>query len=98
VAAALGQACWSTSVVHHLLSDPVDTGTAYFNRYDDGPAPGPRSGLPACKPIPVPAILDEATAELARTQLARNALLSFRCNQKYRYLAPAGAALLQMQR
>jgi site-specific DNA recombinase len=96
-----GKDCWSTSVVHHILSDPVYTGTAYFNRYDYVPAArprrphGPRSGLPTCKrlnphdewvPIPVPAIIDRDVAELAQAQLARNALLSFRRNQKYTYL------------
>jgi len=96
-----GKACWSTSVVHHILSDPVYTGTAYVNRYEYVPAVkprrplGPRGGLPTCKrlkgrdewvPIPVPAIIDPATAELAQAQLARNALLSFRRNQKYSYL------------
>ena len=37
-----GKPCWSTSVVHHILSDPVYTGTAYANRYDYVPAARPR--------------------------------------------------------
>jgi DNA invertase Pin-like site-specific DNA recombinase len=51
-----GRPCWSTSVVHHILSDPVVTGTAYANRYAYLPAAkprrpdGPRAGAPARTP------------------------------------------------
>jgi site-specific DNA recombinase len=96
-----GKPCWSTALVHHILSDPVYTGVAYANRYAYVPAkrprgrPGPRQGEASCKqlrppeewiPIPVPAIIDTATADRARAQLARNAQLSFRRNQKHTYL------------
>jgi site-specific DNA recombinase len=63
---------WSASTVHHILSDPVYTGTAYANRYAAAPARRPRSprsraGEPNCRrlrpkdewiAIPVPAIID----------------------------------------
>jgi site-specific DNA recombinase len=96
-----GKPYWSASVVHHILSDPVYTGTAYVNRYDYVPAvkprrpESPRSGSPTCKrrrppedwiAIPVPAIIDPATADQAQAQRARNAVLSFRHNQKHDYL------------
>jgi site-specific DNA recombinase len=96
-----GRPSWSTSVVHHILSDPVYTGTAYANRYQYVPAikprrrDGARAGGPACrrlKPpddwiaIPVPALVDQDLAERARAQLARNATLSFRHNTKHAYL------------
>src|SRR5215216_4219997 len=96
-----GKPYWSASVVHHILSDPVYTGTAYVNRYDYVPAvkprrpESPRSGSPTCKrrrppedwiAIPVPALIDPATADQAEAQRARNAVLSYRHNQKHDYL------------
>lgn len=96
-----GKHPWSPSVVHHILADPVYTGTAYANRYRYVPAKkphttrGPRTGENSCRqlkprdewiPIPVPAIVDEATYERAQDQLARNAKLSYRHNTKYNYL------------
>jgi site-specific DNA recombinase len=96
-----GKPYWSASVVHHILSDPVYSGTAYVNRYDYVPAvkprrpESPRSGSPTCKrrrpaedwiAIPVPAIIDPATADQAQAQRARNAVLSYRHNQKHDYL------------
>jgi site-specific DNA recombinase len=96
-----GKPYWAASVVHHILSDPVYTGTAYVNRYDYVPAvkprrpESPRSGSPTCKrrrppedwiAIPVPAIIDPATADQAQAQRARNAVLSYRHNQKHDYL------------
>jgi site-specific DNA recombinase len=95
-----GRGAWAPSVVQHILSDPVYTGTAYTNRYEHVPAKrprarGPYAGQPTVrriKPraqwiaIPVPPLIDQATAERARAQLARNAQLSFRNNTKYNYL------------
>jgi site-specific DNA recombinase len=94
-----GRPCWSTSVVHHILDDPIYTGTAYTNRYRFVPAVKPRAprraGTPSCrqlKPqeewiaIPVPSIIDEETRQQAQAQLARNAALSFRHNTKHDYL------------
>ena len=96
-----GRHPWSPSLVHHILADPVYTGTAYANRYSFI-APkrprrerGPRTGTATCrqlKPreqwiaIPVPAIVDAQTWDRAQAQLARNAKLSFRNNSKYNYL------------
>jgi site-specific DNA recombinase len=91
---------WSASVVHHVLSDPVYMGIAYANRYRFVPpkqprSRGPRSGENTCRqprpsaewiPIPVPAIVDADTHRRAEDQLARNAMLSFRHNQRYTYL------------
>ena len=96
-----GGRCWSSSVVHHVLTDPVYTGTAYANRYQAVPPRrvrhphGPKT-KEACShqrrppeewiAVPVPAIIDGATFEHAQEQLARNAALSFRHNTKRRYL------------
>ena len=95
-----GRKAWSASVVHHILADPIYTGTAYTNRYRFSPAkkprkPGPRNHQNTCrqlKPreewigIPVPAIITAELYERAQAQLARNAKLSFRNNRKYSYL------------
>jgi site-specific DNA recombinase len=93
-----GKPCRSTAVVHHILSDPVYLGTAYFNCYHYLPAvkprrpQSPRSGGPTCKrlnaeadwiAIPVPALIDAGVAEQTHAQLARNAALSFRNNCKH---------------
>jgi site-specific DNA recombinase len=96
-----GRHPWSPSVVHHILSDPVYAGTAYANRYTFVPPKkprrdrGPRSHEASCrqpKPreqwiaISVPALVETDTWDRAQTQLARNAVLSFRNNTKYNYL------------
>lgn len=96
-----GKHPWSPSVVHHILADPIYTGTAYANRYryvvpkKPRAARGPRTAEASCRqpkpqdewiPIPVPAIIDQLTFERAREQLARNAALSYRHNTKYSYL------------
>src|SRR5579859_2181955 len=96
-----GKHPWSPSVVHHILADPVYSGTAYANRYryvvpkKPRAVRGPRSAEASCRqpkpqeewiPIPVPALIDPATFERAQEQLARNAALSFRHNTKYSYL------------
>jgi site-specific DNA recombinase len=96
-----GKHPWSPSVVHHILTDPVYTGTAYTNRYRFVPPKNPRApqrpqaSENTCRqprpredwiPIPVPALLDQQTFDLAQAQLARNAALSFRHNTKYAYL------------
>jgi len=95
-----GRRAWSPSTVQHILADPVYTGTAYTNRYDHVLAKKPRSHGPYAgvatvrrpKPreqwiaIPVPALIDHATAERAQAQLARNARLSFRHNTRHNYL------------
>ena len=96
-----GKHPWSPSVVHHILSDPVYAGTAYANRYDLVEAKKPRSRKPGytgkgCRrlrpreqwiAIPVPPIIEPGTTGIAReTQLADNARLSFRNNQKHNHL------------
>jgi site-specific DNA recombinase len=96
-----GKHPWSPATVHHILADPVYTGTAYANRYRYVPPKKPRSprgphaAEASCRqlrpqdewiPIPVPALIDHATYELAQAQLAHNATLSFRHNTKYAYL------------
>ena len=91
---------WAPSVVHHILADPVYAGTAYANRYHCIPPRRPRTRGPRTVenssyqlrpkeewiPIPVPAIIDQATYHQAQEQLARNARLSFRHNIKHAYL------------
>ena len=95
-----GRRPWSPSTVHHILSDPVYTGTAYSNRYEYLPSRKPRSRKPSysgkgtrrLRPreqwiaIPVPPLIDQDTWDRAQAQLARNAVLSFRNNRKHNYL------------
>jgi site-specific DNA recombinase len=96
-----GRLPWSASTVHHILADPIYSGTAYSNRYRYVPPKrprrtrGPHTAEASCRqprpredwiPIAVPAILDPATTQRAQEQLARNALLSFRRNSHYNYL------------
>src|SRR3954454_6647678 len=95
-----GKRLWSNSVVHHILSDPVYTGTAYTNQHvfvlpRKPRTTGPRAGTPTCRkprpraewiPVPVPAIIDESTRQSASEQLARNSTLSYRNNTRHDYL------------
>jgi site-specific DNA recombinase len=95
-----GKRLWSNRVVHHILSDPVYTGTAYVNRHvfvlpRKPRTTGPRAGTPTCRkprprtewiPIPVPALIDESTHQAACDQLARNSALSYRNNTRHDYL------------
>jgi site-specific DNA recombinase len=85
-----GRHPWSPSVVHHILSEPIYTGTAYANRYDFVEAKKPRSRKPSytgkgCRrmrpreqwiAIAVPPIIDQELWDRAQAQLARNARLS----------------------
>jgi site-specific DNA recombinase len=96
-----GRRPWSPSTVHHILSDPVYTGTAYANRYEYLAARKPRGSRKpgydgkGCRrlrpkeqwiPIAVPALVDQEIWDRAQAQLARNAVLSFRNNKKHDYL------------
>jgi site-specific DNA recombinase len=95
-----GRRPWSPAVIHHILADPLYTGTAYVNRYHYVAPQKPRTPYPAktdktCRQlrpreewiaVPVPALIDQATYDRAQAQLARNARLSFRHNTKYSYL------------
>jgi site-specific DNA recombinase len=96
-----GKAHWATSTLHHLLADPVYTGTAYFNRYHyrkpERPyrPQSPRSTEASCKTqrpreewigVSVPVIIDTDTYQRAQNQLARNSHLSFRHNKHHSYL------------
>jgi site-specific DNA recombinase len=95
-----GRRLWSKCVVHHLLADPFYKGIAYANRYAYV-APTRRRTTTRRKtdnvcrrprppeewiPVPVPAIVDEATHQQAAAQLARNAARSFRNNRRHEYL------------
>jgi site-specific DNA recombinase len=96
-----GRRPWAASTVHHILSDPVYTGTAYANRYEYVAARKPRGGRrpgyggKGCRrlrpeeqwiPIAVPPLIDRATAERAAAQLARNATLASRNSKRHDYL------------
>jgi site-specific DNA recombinase len=96
-----GRLPWSASTVHHILADPIYSGTAYSNRYRYVPPKrprrtrGPHTAEASCRQprpreewiaISVLAILDEATTQRAQEQLGRNAVLSFRRNSHYNYL------------
>jgi site-specific DNA recombinase len=70
-----GKRLWANCVVHHILSDPVYTGTGYVNRHAivvprKPRSTGPRAGTATCRrpkpreewiPIRVPARIDEDT-------------------------------------
>jgi site-specific DNA recombinase len=96
-----GKAHWATSTLHHLLADPVYTGTAYFNRYlyrkprRPYRPHSPHSVEASCKVlrpreewigVSVPVLIDEDTYQRAQSQLARNSHLSFRHNTHHSYL------------
>jgi site-specific DNA recombinase len=95
-----GRHQWSSSVIHHILFDPVYTGTAYANRFEYVVPRKPRTRSRRCgertcrqpRPpeqwiaIPVPALIDQPTWDSAQAQLARNAATSFRRNKKHDYL------------
>jgi site-specific DNA recombinase len=96
-----GKPQWATSTLHHLLADPVYTGTAYFNRYHYRQPhkpyrpQSPRATEASCRiPRPredwigvsVPVLIDEEIYQRAQTQLARNSHLSFRHNTRHSYL------------
>src|SRR3712207_6237535 len=87
-----GRAQWSSSVVHHILTDPVYTGTAYANRFDYVVPKKPRSRShrsaerTSRRPrppeqwiaIPAPPPVDQRTWDCARAALARNAAMADR--------------------
>jgi site-specific DNA recombinase len=96
-----GRRPWSPSTVHHILADPVYTGTAYANRYEYVTASKPRGSRrpgydgKGCRrlrpreqwiPIAVPPLVGQEIWDRAQAQLARNAVLSFRNNKKHDYL------------
>jgi site-specific DNA recombinase len=95
-----GRRPWSPSTVHHILADPVYTGTAYANRYEYRVASKPRRRKPSysgkgCRTlrpreqwiaVPVPALIDQDLWERAQAQLQRNAALSFRNNTRDNHL------------
>ena len=87
-----GKRLGSNGVVQRILSDPVSTGTASAHRHVVVVPPkprstGPRAGTPTCRQprpraewiaIRVPAIIDESTHQDAKSQRARDPVLSFR--------------------
>ena len=95
-----GRRPWSSSTVHHVLADPVYTGTAYVNRYEYRAARKPRRRKPSysgkgCRTlrpreqwiaVPVPALFEQDLWEQAQAQLQRNAALSFRNNTRHNHL------------
>jgi site-specific DNA recombinase len=96
-----GRSMWSTATVHHILTDPVYSGTAYVNRYCYHAPKKPRVLYPrrgqenTCRTlrpqeqwisVSVPALVDLTTYEHVQRQLARNAQLSWRRNRRYDYL------------
>src|SRR3954454_5519368 len=96
-----GRRPWSPSTVHHVLADPVYTGTAYANRYESVTASKPRGSRrpgydgKGCRrlrpreqwiPIAVPPLVGQEIWDRAQAQLARNAVLSFRNNKRHDYL------------
>ncbi len=95
-----GRALWSSSVVHHIMSDPIYTGTAYVNRFAYVAPSKPRSrsrraGERTCRRprppeqwigVPVPPLVDQDVWDGVQARLARNAALSFRRNKQQDYL------------
>src|SRR3954447_17772841 len=95
-----GRQQWAPSVVHHVLSDPVYTGTAYANRFEyvvpkkvrcRSPRSGERTSRRPRPPeqwiaIPVPALIDQQAWDGVQDRLARNAATSFRHSKRHDYL------------
>jgi site-specific DNA recombinase len=95
-----GRAQWSSSVVYHILTDPVYTGTAYANRFEYVVPKKPRSRAPrtgerTCRrprpreqwiAVPAPALISQPTWDSVQARLSRNAQMSFRRNKKHDYL------------
>ena len=95
-----GRQQWAPSVVHHVLSDPVYTGTAYANRFEyvvpkkarcRSPRSGERTSRRPRPPeqwiaIPVPALIDQQAWDSVQDRLARNAATSFRHSKRHDYL------------
>src|SRR3954454_4804087 len=95
-----GRQQWAPSVVHHVLSDPVYTGTAYANRFEyvvpkkvrcRSPRGGERTSRRPRPPeqwiaIPVPALIDQQAWDGVQDRLARNAATSFRHGKRHDYL------------
>jgi site-specific DNA recombinase len=95
-----GRRQWAPSVVYHILTDPVYTGTAYANRFDYVVPSRPRSrsrrsaerSSRRLRPpeqwiaIPVPPLVDQQTWDRVRATLARNGAMAFRRNKKHDYL------------
>ena len=95
-----GRRQWSSSVVHHILTDPVYIGTAYANRFDYVVPKRPRrrsrrSTERTCRrprppeqwiAISAPPLVDQQVWDCVKAALTRNATLSFRHNKKHDYL------------
>ena len=95
-----GRAQWSSSVVHHILTDPVYVGVAYANRFDyvvsqKRQGHSRRGAARTCRrprppeqwiAISVPPLVDQRTWDGARAALARNAAMAFRHNKKRDYM------------
>jgi site-specific DNA recombinase len=95
-----GRQQWASSVVHHILTDPVYIGTAYANRFEYTVPKQPRrrsrrSGERSCRrprpaeqwiAIPAPPLVDRQTWDRVHDALARNAAMAFRRNKKHDYL------------
>ncbi len=95
-----GRKQWSSSVVHHILTDPVYVGTAYANRFEYAVPRQPRrrsrrgAERTSRRPrppeqwiaIPAPPLIAQRTSDAVAAALARNAQLSFRRNKKHDYM------------
>ena len=109
---ALGRRPWAPSTVHHILSDPVYTGTAYANRYEYVDAE--EAARAASRATTARAAAgcgrassgsrsrcrrwsDQETWDRAQAQLARNALLSFRNNTEAQLPAALPADLRRLR-
>ena len=79
-----------SSVVHHVLSEPVYKGIAYANRFNYVVPAEPRSRTRRSPDqwiaIPAPVLVDRPAWEAVQARLARNAVTSFRRNKKFNYL------------
>jgi site-specific DNA recombinase len=95
-----GRQQWASSVVHHILTDPVYIGTAYANRFEYIVPKQPRrrsrrSSERSCRrprpaeqwiAIPAPPVVDRQTWDWVHDALTRNAVMAFRRNKKHDYL------------
>ncbi len=95
-----GRKLWSSSVVHHILTDPVYIGTAYVNRFEYAVPKAPRrrsqrsAERTSRKPrppeqwiaVPAPPLVDRQAWDGVCAVLTRSGLLSFRRNTKHDYM------------
>jgi site-specific DNA recombinase len=100
-----GSSHWSDGTIHHILTNPVYTGTVYAGRNHSRPATGRISPLKpvgggngSIDPVPpedwivvaqIPAIISQAQFEVIQEKLKHNQSIASRNNKAHQYLLRA---------